>query len=392
MTVAALSLGLATVCAGALTVAVLPSSNATNIEHETTVNPEQLALFEGAAQQCAQQQGNTWNCLSNLVENRGPLIGVATTLEGIRQAISDYPEAFAENCHQNAHQLGEYAGSTFASVTQALEAGGPDCQFGYYHGVIEGHARVTPTLWEELPTLCQLLSTDTNSYVYQECSHSLGHAVVTRTDNDVDAGVEKCRLMPLPADQSACATGVFMSWSNTLDKMLLEGKPLEGKWTWADPNARWTKCPEFDDLMAGACVLFFAETAPHTHEGLGAFRTWCHSALGERKSVLEQCHRGIGRSSAGYEEFESMGRWPGIIAFCNDGTSYEYARLCAETAYVVAAGFQLSPNLPDQVCRAWQGSIYQDEQCAVARELFATATKDAGPLTGARQPEAERRE
>lgn len=344
---------------------------------EATVDELGVLEFRNAARACAQEGQDGWICMNDLVINAGPKYGIATTLIGLREAIETYPDVYEQNCHRNTHYLGEYAGETITTVPEALKLGGPDCQFGYYHGVIEGYARTTPTLWEEINDLCWYLTDDPNTYLYQECSHSLGHAVVTRTDNNVPEGVEKCRLLERPSDQSACATGVFMSWSNTLDKMIANGEPIEGKWTWANPEKRFENCRAFDDIMAGACVLFFAETVEHDPKGLGGFRSWCVKEFADRQHVLEQCYYGVGRVSGGYEEFFRMGQWDGIIKFCTKDTPYEYARMCAESAYGVAAGFQLDPTMVDKACAAWEGSPHQEEQCALAKQMFASTTADA---------------
>lgn len=345
---------------------------------EGTIDELGVLEFRNAARACAQEGRDGWICMNELVIATAPKYGVATTLAGLREAIETYPDVYEQNCHRNTHYLGEYAGETFPNIPDAMAVGGPDCQFGYYHGIVEGYARTTPTLWEEINDLCWYLTDDPNTYLYQECSHSLGHAVVTRTDNNVPDGVEKCRLLERPSDQSACATGVFMSWSNTLDTMLAEGDPIEGKWTWAKPETRFENCYEFDDIMAGACVLFFAETVEHDPDGLGRFRSWCTEEFADREHVLEQCYYGVGRVSGGYEEFFRMGQWDGIVRFCNKKTPYKYARMCAESAYGVAAGFQLNHDMVQAACDAWNGSKHQEEQCRVAEEIFTNTTADAG--------------
>jgi hypothetical protein len=352
------------------------------------VNNTQLAIFALEIDSCAGTEPMlAWECVNTLVINRAPELGVATTLTGLRHSLEKYPQLFEQNCHRNMHYLGEYAGETFGDVDAALAAGGPDCQFGYYHGVIEGYARVTAKLWDEINDLCGKLSDDPNTYVYGECTHSLGHAIVTRTEDRIPEGLERCRLLQRDPDISACATGIFMSWSNTLVKLLKEPgvtqADLDPKYHYPPVDAQWVLCPDFDDLMAGACALFFAETTIHDAEHLSAFRRWCHDTFTGREHVLYNCHAGVGRVSGGYEEFQNLGGWPGVVELCVSG-GYEdrYIAACAELAYTTASGFLLDASMIRDVCAAWEGHRLRNEQCKQAELIFYSTVADAGPIRG----------
>jgi hypothetical protein len=347
-----------------------------------------LAAFAAGALTCSRQgtpdqPGPASTCLGQLITRLLPAAGSPTVLAGARDAVKEFPAAFESLCHENFHIIGEFAGRTYGDVDAALAAGGPDCQFGYFHGVIEGYARVSQQLWSELPSLCLKLTTDTSTTVYQECSHSLGHAVVTRTDDDVPAGVERCRLLSSDTERSACATGVFMSWSNHLDDRIAAGQDVSGRWAWAPVDQRWAHCAEFEDLMAGACMLFFAETVQHDAEHLGEFREECLKALAGRSRPAQECHRGVGRVSGAMPEFETMGRWPGVIEFCTRDQEHADASLCAQQAYGTATGFQAPSLIVEQACAAWEGSPHQDEQCTLVRDIALGQPSPSGGTAAA---------
>ena len=344
-----------------------------------------LGVFASGAADCSRlpDPNGATACLSDLVLATTPILGTPTVYAAALAAVNANPAKFAEQCHRTFHYLGELTGRKTADVDKALALGGPDCQFGYFHGVVEGHAAETPTLWEELPTLCGHLSDDPTSNVYQECSHSLGHAIVTRTLDNVPEGLEKCRLLPVSTEQSACSTGVFMSWSNALDKRLEAGEPLDGVWAWAPPGKRYVNCTEFDDVVAGACNLFFAETVEHTVAGLSAFRSWCSDVFYGRQLPLENCHAGVGRVTGGPTEFKRLGEWPGIIRLCVEGYDYAWGSICAEAAYAVASGFQSgNSSMANEVCAAWEGSPHAAEECATARAIFRNVNAALGVESG----------
>lgn len=386
---AASALIVAAGAAGWIGLNLFTSSEAVAGVDQLNVNQTQLAIFVREVDGCANVDARSaWDCVNQLVLSRAPDLGVATTLAGLRQSLEKYPDLFEQNCHRNMHYLGEYAGETFTDVDAALAVGGPDCQFGYYHGVIEGYARVTPRLWDEINDLCVKLSDDPNSYVYGECSHSLGHAIVTRTQDRIPEGLERCRLLQRDQDVSACATGIFMSWSNALDKLLREPgitqNDLDPKFQYPPAQARWEMCPNLDDLMAGACALFFAETTIHDAEHLSAFRNWCHTTFSGREHVRYNCHAGVGRVSGGYEEFLNLGRWPGVVALCTSGGyADEYTAFCAEASYATASGFLLDVSMVAEACAAWEGHQLQEAQCERAEQVFFSTVADAGPVRGA---------
>ncbi len=352
-------------------------------ERAGEVNEALVGRFDDLAAACVKpgDPAGSTNCLNELVLAQAEPMGVATVWAGVLRAVDRHPDAYAAHCHRTAHKIGEYAGRTTGDVDRALAIGSPDCQFGYFHGVIEGHAAVTPTLWEELPGLCLKVTTDQATTAYAECSHSLGHAVVTRTDNDVRAGLERCKLIDTAGDRMACDTGIFMSWSNTLDRLLNSGETLDAKFTIAPADRRWEFCPGLgDEIEAGACILFFAETAPMTVPGITEFRSWCAETFTGRTEVAKRCHMGVGRVIGGETGFRVVDGWAGVVRICGD-EAYGAAAIgwCSETAAATASGFNPDPAMIDVACTAWQPHRLGTQECERIREIHRAVNGQVSP-------------
>ena len=351
-------------------------------ERTGQVNEALVDRFDELADACVKpgDPAGSTDCLNELVLAQVEPMGVPTVWAGVLRAVEQHKDAFFDHCHRTAHKIGEYAGRTTGNVDRALAFGSQDCQFGYFHGVIEGHAAVTPTLWEELPGLCLKVTTDRASTAYAECSHSLGHAVVTRTDNDVRAGLERCKLIDTADDRMACDTGIFMSWSNTLDRLLNSGEALEAKFTIAPPDRRWEFCPGLgDDIEAGACILFFAETAQMTVPGIESFRSWCAETFSGRTEVIKRCHMGVGRVIGGETGFRVVDGWGGVVRICGDETYGEDAiGWCSETAAATASGFNPDPAMVEAACAAWKTHRLGAEECTRIEQIHRAVTGRVG--------------
>jgi hypothetical protein len=341
-------------------------------------DPQRVSAFLQAAKECTSAP-TPYRCLNDLVVEKAPVLGVPALLEGLVIAVERHPSEFAEQCHRAAHYLGEYAGSVSDDVDAAISKGTSFCQFGYFHGVIEGYAMVTPTLYEELPTLCAKVDPDPATTAHAECSHSLGHAVVTRTGNDVPAGIARCRSLQTRNERKACGTGVFMSWSNTLDVALRDerdnGTQIPELLLVAPADRRWEMCVPLDDEMAEACVHFFAETAPvppllegQAAASLGSFAQWCGQAFSGRQDVAVACQGGVGRVAGGVAVFDAVGGWPGIVELCS-GLGLGQTSTCALNAYTAAAQFQ--PDMVEPACAAWAGRPEAARECATIRDIFS---------------------
>lgn len=352
------------------------------------VDDDRVAVFLEGARACIDEQ-IPHECMNKLVLEKAPLLGIQSVMAGIARASEEHPAAYLEQCHRAAHYLGEYAGETIGVLDEALDIGDPFCQFGYYHGVVEGYARVTSTLFEELPGLCYHIDKDVTSTGHAECSHSLGHAIVTRTDNDVTEGIRYCRALRTRDERKACVTGIFMSWSNSLDKAIhardRDGTPIPEKFLVAPIDQRWLQCVPLDTETAEACVHFLAETAPSqpvvgevAFRQMREFTDWCEEAFAGRDSVVLACHGAVGRVAGADAVFGPLGGWPGVVAFCLTAGSKEAFDAC--TTYAYTSGSQFDADITETACRAWEGRPEKDAQCTLIKDLHEKAVAPLSPV------------
>lgn len=339
-----------------------------------TLDLASVQAFKEEAARCYEDK-NPPQCYNELVISKAPVYGVEASVRGFMEFIDADNGTIKEQCHRSAHYLGEYAGETIPVVDDALAAGGSFCQFGYYHGVIEGYARVSNKLWEELPHLCGKITKDTGSTVYGECVHSLGHAVVTRTKYDIPKGLDRCLLLPTYRERTSCGTGIFMSWSNELDRKINSGKSLSAEFTQVPKDSRWDMCPSVPEGMTEPCVQFFAETTSMTIEGLLKYVKWCEAEFPSRPEVISSCYRGIGRVSGGEAGFAKVGGWPGVIALCTDNESQVHVDECTSAAYSTASGFFAGKDMYTPACAAWGSDPRKEVQCGYIKSIYEQVNK-----------------
>ena len=340
----------------------------------TTVDTTSREAFKTAASLCYETD-NPPECFNELVIEKLPVYGFKAVSEAYVEFVNADGSSIQEQCHRSAHYLGEYAGETIPVVDDALKAGGSFCQFGYYHGVIEGYARVSENLWDELPYLCLKITQDPESTVYGECIHSLGHAIVTRTKYDIDKGLQRCLLLPVYREQTSCGTGIFMSWSNELDRRVNSKQSLTAEFTQVSKDSRWDMCPVLDSLMIGPCVQFFAETTSMTIPGLLDYVKWCTKEFPLAPDVLSSCYRGIGRVSGGEAGFVKVGGWSGVVALCTNIDSETHIEECTSSAYSTASGFFAGKDMYTPACAAWDGDARKEDQCASIKRIYDQVNK-----------------
>lgn len=109
------------------------------------------------------------------------------------------------SCHQPAHRAGHIGYRLLGD--KALIEYGPECQSGYYHGVIEAYFRDhgTKDLARSLENLCPITK---NSFFDHQCVHGIGHGLLAWTDYELPEALKACDQLPRRTD--SCWTGVFM--------------------------------------------------------------------------------------------------------------------------------------------------------------------------------------
>jgi hypothetical protein len=124
-------------------------------------------------------------------------------------------------CHSGSHAIGRESYRVEGSVAKAFETGFDVCDFGFFHGVIEGSSsNLDDSGFKELiATVCTDLA-DSSELFYTQCAHGVGHAAARRSNNDLVKGFNFCESFDKARVSerfketalTACGTGVSMEW------------------------------------------------------------------------------------------------------------------------------------------------------------------------------------
>jgi hypothetical protein len=126
------------------------------------------------------------------------------------------------NCHRIAHTIGA---ATLArengDAAAALADGDSTCWSGFYHGLLEralAPARSVAELTTLIRSLCDPRQKAWPAFTRYQCLHGLGHGLMLRTGNALDASLDLCTRLPDDWSRQSCDGGVFMeSFSPSLD-------------------------------------------------------------------------------------------------------------------------------------------------------------------------------
>lgn len=126
---------------------------------------------------------------------------------GAKQTIQELHDLEKKlgSCHQPAHRAGHIGYQLLGN--KALIEYGPECQSGYYHGVMEAYFKDhgTENLKSSLDSLCPQTQ---NSFFDHQCIHGIGHGLLAWTNYELPEALKACDELPRRAD--SCWTGAFM--------------------------------------------------------------------------------------------------------------------------------------------------------------------------------------
>lgn len=126
---------------------------------------------------------------------------------GPKQTIAELHalEAKFGSCHQPAHRAGHLGYQQLGD--HALIEYSPECQSGYYHGVMEAYFKDhgADNLKESFTQLCP---SNLNNFFEHQCIHGIGHGLLAWTNYELPEALAACDQ--LPKRQDSCWTGVFM--------------------------------------------------------------------------------------------------------------------------------------------------------------------------------------
>lgn len=121
------------------------------------------------------------------------------------------------DCHLLAHKVGRAGFKEYGSVERALSLPGRLCNFGYFHGVLEGvfgdkvsHGMVAP---DSVTELCQPF---VMRWARAQCFHAIGHGLLYTMGYNLTHALNLCDSAGTQNEKESCYDGVFMENGWTL--------------------------------------------------------------------------------------------------------------------------------------------------------------------------------
>jgi methionine-rich copper-binding protein CopC len=339
-------------------------------------NPERvIALEETTADPAACLTGTNRLTIQRCL---GASLVAVVKQDGVSAALKDLQGLLTTNsrarffCHDASHAIGRASLQANGTLADAFRDGFDVCDFGYYHGIVEGAAGAfdDAKFLATVPTLCVDFASAEELF-YMQCNHGIGHAAARRTNNDMVRALEFCDALEkntsltgerLATARNGCGTGVTMEWFATAT---------------ADPNAAVRPqvaeprdvCTQIPTNWAAECVEYVGNTLDSSDpvNSLLEIGRWCATT-----GFDESCFRGIARAAAGV----------GIpardaIAVCDSGTttrddcvSFYIAIVATTIDYDVSAVDRICAALPDKD-RAGSFSLCARTREAVLQVLAA---------------------
>lgn len=345
--------------------------------------PERIDALAGSAEDPAECLVGT-NRLTIARCLDGSLVAIVER-DGVGPALDTLRDLIGVNsrarffCHEASHAVGRASLRINGNLADAFRAGYDVCDFGYYHGIVEGAAGGfdDATFLAQVPSLCQDFASAEELF-YMQCNHGIGHAAARRTNNDMVRALEFCNALDknpqltgdrLRIARNGCGTGVTMEWFATAT---------------ADPNAAVTPevseprdvCTQIPSRWAPECVEYVGNTLDSSDpvNSLREIGRWCTTT-----GFDEACFRGVARAAAG------VGIPPAdAIAVCDtnaptrdDCVSFYIAIVATTIDFDVSAVDRICAKLPERD-RTGAFSLCERARQAVTEVLAATDGKSQG--------------
>jgi len=120
-------------------------------------------------------------------------------------------------CHPQAHHIGGFLYAFTKDLPKALSIADRTCGGAIYHGIVETYF-LTEIMFEgvdvekvAIADSCNQLVDASESILYVECVHGIGHGLAKLYEYDVFAAAKRCDEFETLAENSHCQQGVFMA-------------------------------------------------------------------------------------------------------------------------------------------------------------------------------------
>ena len=212
----------------------------------------------------------------------------------------------AGGCHRIVHAVGAAVlAREDGDAGKALVDGDSTCWSGFYHGLLEralAPARSADELGRLITTLCDPSQQSWSSFTHYQCLHGIGHGLMLRTGNALEASLDLCTRLQDQWSRQSCDGGVFMeSFSPSLD---LEPPPF-------DARRPLEPCPMVAESHKLYCYLQVADNLVRATN-----YSWPEVAAGCATESSAQwraiCFQGYGRQASG----SNYGRPRAVAELC----------------------------------------------------------------------------
>ncbi|HEX2304248.1 MAG TPA: hypothetical protein VHH57_11545 [Gaiella sp.] len=210
-------------------------------------------------------------------------------------------------CHRIVHAVGAAVlARENGDAGKALVDGDSTCWSGFYHGLLEralAPARSAAELGTLITTLCDPSQQNWSTFTHYQCLHGIGHGLMLRTGNALEASLDLCTRLPDQWSRQSCDGGVFMeSFSPSLD---LKPPPFDAR----EPLA---PCPTVAEQHKLYCYLQVADNLVRgTNYSWGDVAAACETERSARWRAI--CFQGYGRQASG----NNYGRPAAVAELCS---------------------------------------------------------------------------
>jgi hypothetical protein len=234
----------------------------------------------------------------------GSLVAVAET-ENVNAALKSLEGLMKSEgraryfCHEASHAVGRASLRINNGIAEAFRDGYDVCDFGYYHGIVEGaSAGMNDQDFERaVSTLCAEFASAEELF-FMQCNHGLGHAAARRTNNDMLRALDFCGAIEntdglegdrLEVARNGCGTGVTMEWFATAT--LSENPTVTPK-----VDKPRDVCHQVPTEWAAECYEYVGNTldASDPVSSLLELGAWCSTS-----PQVGPCYKGLARAAAG---------------------------------------------------------------------------------------------
>ena len=256
-----------------------------------------------------------------------------------------------ENCHTFAHSIGQAAASYEKSFYSAFNKGDYTCQYGYYHGIMEGFAdRLSDkVLAGTILNFCDYYKFGFNK---GSCYHALGHMTWFRSGGNFLTANKICKTLgndqnSLLSPEAACAAGVAMDWGlsySTVSKKIQKTMEINS-------NRPTDKCNTLspDLVMEGGCYAFIGIVYANQVNKISKFAYDCQKLSAY---LSDRCWLNVGFM---------LGFTPGITF--QDGVT-----LCSKAKRVEGMWYCFG-NLIDNTTLKNSAGGFADKVCSMAKKI-----------------------